>query len=205
MSYAIIRAARIFCKQTWFLRRQYGFICTIGQAQYQIPSPPNEQWIAIKHGNLTLWNPAANPPNGSVLPLNFAYPTFLNPNINSQGNTCTPKTIVVIPYTQVNLQPAPDQLYPILLELITQPILGTQYLPDELGVEYTEALGYGALSWLLMQPGNAWTDKQGAAEYQELFRREMVSARIKAAYDWTPNNKWWANPGFASGQGRGWI
>jgi hypothetical protein len=128
----------------------------------------------------------------TIMPLRFVYPTLVNPNIGNEQ----PTGIAFIPYTQCVLTPTPDQNYPVLLELITQPILNSPYMPDELGVEWAQVLGYGALAWLLKQPGNLWTNPNLANEYQMMFNQGIVDGRRKAAYDFTPNNQSWASPGF---------
>ena len=194
MSYALIRAARYFCAQTWYLRRQQSFSCVVGQPTYPVIPPPNEACFAIKHAQLQQLSPG-----NTWVPLRFVYPTFVNPNFNNSQ----PQAIAFIPYTQAQLFPTTDNTYPVLLELITQPILEGNYIPDELGQEWDQTLGYGALAWLLRQPGNPWLDLQGAKEYDMLFKQDIVRARIKAAYDFTPNNKAWISPGFIRGGGYG--
>jgi len=168
----------------------------VGQAEYLVVPPANEEAFAIKHAQLTQILP-----QGSTVALKFAYPTFLNPNINQQQQ---PISIVFVPYMKVVLAPgSPDKEYPVVLELVTQPLVGSAYIPDELGRKYDQALGYGALAWLLMQPANPWTDPQSAQMYQQLFNQQIIKARIEAAYDFTPNNRAWASPGFMRRQGRG--
>lgn len=190
MQYALSRACQIFCQKSWFLRRQFSFVC-VGlpspQTYYPVTPPENESIIAIKHAQLTQVTPG-----NSVVSLRFVYPTLVNPNIGPEQ----PTGIAFIPYKQVALFPAPDQAYPVLLEIITQNVLNSPYIPDEIGVEWAQAMGYGALEWLYKQKGNPWYDPALSKENQMLFYQQINAAKIKAAYDFTPNNRSWVSPGF---------
>jgi hypothetical protein len=199
--YALNRAAREFCRQTWFLRRQQSFSLIVGQSGaapgpvYPFLPPNGEEVINVKHAQLTQINSVAGAPiqYGSVIPLQFWYGTLVNPNLQQQQ----PTTVGFIPYTSCWFAPTPDKAYPVQIELITQPVVGTTYLPDELGREWDQALAYGALSWILRQNGNAWTDPQSARDNLVLFNQQIIRARTLAAYDFTPNSRTWISPGFA--------
>lgn len=189
----LIRAARTFCRETWFLRRQQLFNSVAGQASYPIVAPANEECINLKHAQIQ-----DVAPGQSIYPLRFLYQTVVNPNIGLQR----PYGITFTPYTLANLVPTPDQAYPITLELITQPITDSMSIPDELGVEWKQALGHGALEWLhRTDKTDPWFDPQMAAYELQQFNNAIVFARGKIAFDATPNQRRWMGGNFARGGG----
>jgi hypothetical protein len=188
MDDALLRAARTFCAETWVLRRPFSFTCVAGQQQYQVQAPPNEETIAIKHAQIT-----DLAPDSPISPLRFVYPAMVNPNAGQQR----PFGICFVPYAAVALVPKPDNAYPVEVELVTQPTVGTQCIADELGRRFDRAIGYGALEWILRMPGDPWYNPPGADEYLRLFNQEVVRARGEAAFDFTPNQRRWIGAGFA--------
>jgi hypothetical protein len=190
MSYALNRAAREFCRETWWLRRQVQFTCIVNQPAYTFPTVPNEDTLNVKHAQITQLTTASQ--LASTFPLRFSYGTIINPNTGP----AQPRFLACVPYTQVYLDPYPDNVYPITLELVTQPIRDSEYIADELVTEFDQYLGSGALKWLLRQKGNDWYDPQGAADHDMLFKQGIVKGRIKAAYDFTPGQKEWISCGF---------
>lgn len=189
-AYALNRAAREFCSETWILRRSFDFVCVVGQQQYEVMAPPNEEPLALKHAQITQV-PVTSPP--STWPLEIAYSEFFNPS----RSPTIPRSIAYVPYSRVALEAMPDKAYPIKVELITQPQVNSPYIPDELGVRYDRALGYGALSWILAHAGNPWFDARAAAENARLFDREINKAKADAAFDFTPGSRPWVRRPFS--------
>lgn len=193
---AILRAARTFCRDTCLLRRTFQFTTVAGQQQYPIVVPENEEAFGFRHACIAYTTQPTN-----TWPLRPMYPTTFNPNI---GEGC-PVGICMVPYSLMALDRQPDQAYLVTVETWTQPVAEGYSVPDEIGVRYDQALGYGALEWLLMQRGNPWFDQQGSVYYRQLFNQEIVKGRAEAAFDFTPGSHEWMNPGFAqTGYGRVW-
>lgn len=189
MAYAMLRAARTFCRETWLLRRSQTFNTVQGQQQYLVDPPPNEECIALKHAQIT-----SLAPNQNVSPLRFVYPTMINPNVGQER----PYGICFVPYQNIALVPPPDNVYSVEVELITQPVAGTAYIPDELGTMWDQALGYGALEFIFRTSRNdPWYDPQMSAEQLRLFNGEIVKCRGAAAFDFTPNQRRLIGGGFA--------
>jgi hypothetical protein len=188
MQDALARAARTFCAETWVLRRSQALTTVAGQQQYALQPPANEEVLAVKHAQIQ--NLA---PGQAVVPLRFVYPTLVNPNAGPQR----PWGICFVPYQQVALVPVPDNAYPVLLELVTQPAAGTAQVPDELAQRYDRALGHGALEWILRMQGDPWYNPAAADEYRVLFNQEIVQARGTAAFDFTPGQRKLVSGGFA--------
>lgn len=191
---AILRAARDFCSDTWLLRRTFSFNTVVGIQRYDIQVPENEQAICIKHAQIAYTTAPV-----SAWPLFIVYPTTMNPNI---GNGM-PQGICMVPYTQVALDRPADQVYAVTVETVTQPVPEGNTIPDEIGVRYDRAIGYGALSWLMLQNGNPWYNPPLADKYQVMFNQEIVKGRGEAAFDFSPGTRQWMNPGFTrTGYGR---
>lgn len=191
IAYYLNAAGREFCQTTWLLRRSFDFTCVVGQQQYEVSAPPNEDHFALKHAQLTMV-PITTPP--STWPLQISYSEFFNPS----RSPTTPRAISYVPYTRVALEVAPDQLYPVKVELVTQPQVNSPYVPDELGVRYDRALAYGALSRIFGQRGNPWFDPSAAQEHLRLFNREINLARGQAAFDFTPGPRQWVRRPFST-------
>jgi|SRR5882757_788030 len=197
MAYALERAAREFCSETRLLRRSFQFTCNPSQAnpqQYPVSAPANEQAFALKHAQIQTL-PITNP--AQWLPMQIQYSEFFNPAI---GPT-TPWGICYIPYTMVALNCNPDQAYPVKVELCTQNVVGSNYIPDEIGVRYARALGFGALEWLFRQKGNPWYDPNEADKMLVKFNQEIVKGRGEAMFDFSPGVHMGVRPGFMR---RGW-
>lgn len=193
---SLLRAARTLASESWLLRRTYSFSTVVGTQRYDITNPDNEETFAIRHASI-----AYPSPNNSAWPLRIVYPTTMNPN----AGPAAPHGICLVPYTQVALDCPPDQIYDIVVEILTQPIANTNVIPDELGVRYRQGLGYGALEWLHMQRGNPWFDPSASAYNRTLFNQEIVKARGEAAFDFSPGpREWIQNPLARTGYGSIW-
>lgn len=188
---ALIRAARMFCSETWVLRRVQSLTTVAGQQRYPVRAPDNEEAIALKHAQVQELAPGTG-----VHPLRFVYPSLVNPDVGARR----PTGICFVPYMGIALLPVPDDAYVVQVELVTQPVVGTAQLPDELAVRYDRALGYGALEWILRMQGDPWYSPQAADEYAMLFSQEIVKARGEAAFDFTPGQRGWVGRGFAWGR-----
>lgn len=187
MTRALLRAGRMLCVESWILRRTLNITCSTTSQQVLLPAVPGEQIFAIKAGALT----QLPPPQASVVPLTIGYSEYFNPN-NGVGQPCQ---ICFVPYQSVAFDRIPDQAYPVLVEVCTQPLPEGQTMPDELGVKYDRALGYGALEWLYRQKGSSWYSPPEAERYYQLFSQEVVRARADAAFDFTPGTRAWVrNP-----------
>lgn len=188
---ALLRAARVFCRETWLLRRSQVFSCVPGQQSYPVLAPPNEEVIAVKHAQIQDLAPGL-----AIWPLRFVYQTGVNPNVGARR----PQAISFTPYTAVNLVPVPDQAYAVTLELVTQPGADSMSIPDELGLAWQQALGHGALEWLhRTSRDDPWYEPQMAAYNLRLFNDAIVQARGQIAFDLSPNQRRWAGGGFAWG------
>lgn len=187
---AIVRAARTFCQETWYVRRAISFNTVANQQQYVLIPPANEEVFNVKHGQITQVN-------GSIIPLRFPYGTTVNPNIGPQ----MPWQCEYIPDGIVQLTPAADQVYPVTVEAITQPVQNSNQIPDILANKWDRALGYGALEWILRMAGDPWYDSAGSATYMTLFNQEINKAKRQAMYDFTPGPHAWMQRGFAYSTG----
>ncbi|MBX6361116.1 MAG: hypothetical protein IRZ03_13670 [Acidobacterium ailaaui] len=194
--YAIKRSARIFCQETWLVRRTNSYNVTPNQQTVQLLANDTlEEVIAVRHAHIL------NPANNSKIPLRFLYPEYINPNA-SPGQ---PTGASFVPYTALMFDRPPDVNYVLYAELVMQPSSDGEYIPDELGVKYRHAIGYGALEYVKMQRGNDWYDPQGSQYYRALFNGEIARGRGEAQTYSQPGQWRWVRNPFAMGGGlRGW-
>lgn len=191
MADALIRAARTLCYESWFIRRVINFETVANQKQYVLIPPVGEEVFAVKHAQIMS-------PNTGIIPLRFPYGTFVNPNIGPQ----MPLRIEYIAGGVVQLDPVPDKAYPVAVEVLTQPALNTDVIPDELVSEFRIYLGYGALAWLFTHKSEDYYDPAQASDMERKFSVGINKAKTKAAFDNTPGPHAWVQRGFA-GRGRG--
>lgn len=91
----------------------------------------------------------------------------------------TPRAYAGIDNVRVYVAPKPATEIPIDVVYSVKPQRTAEGLPDTLGLEYVDALSYGALTRLLSQPDTPWRDDGMARVYGNKFRREVTKiARI---------------------------
>ena len=188
---AIIRAARVFCFDSWFVRRSVTLDTVANQSLYTLVTPVGEEVFALKHAQIYS-------PETGVIPLRFAYGTFQNPNSGLE----IPNRITYIPDGVVSLYPTPDQAYEVTVEVLTQPSLETQVIPDELASSFRTYIGAGALAWLYSHKGQSYYDPVESLRKESTFNAGINKAKAKAAFDNTPGPQAWVNRGFAGGRRR---
>lgn len=169
--YALKRAARTFCRETWLVRRSNTYSVTPQQRIVQLLANDSlEEVIAVQHAHIT------DPVNNFTTPLQFVYPEHIKPDI-SPG---VPSGISFVPYTAVELTPPADRPYNLTVQYVVQPSWIGEYIPDELGVKYRQAIGHGALEFIKRQSGNDWFDPQAAEMHRMAFNAEIASGRAEA-------------------------
>ena len=197
---ALLRAAREFCQATRYVRRQLQFSTVTNQSQYPLTFAattglnPSEEVIGLRHAQIIGLS-------GSAQPLWFPYGTQVNPN----WQPSQPVWIIYIPEGVVQLSPAPDQVYVVQPEAVTQPCLGSAWVPDELINKFDRALGFGALAWLHGQGGNQpgeqnpYYNEAKAEKNRRLFDVEVARGRRLAQNDSTPSPRDWVRRAYAGG------
>lgn len=86
---------------------------------------------------------------------------------------------------------------------IKLPLTNTTRLPTIAITHHSDALMWGTLSRLCMMPKKPWSDKDAAAEYMKLYRRECLRARDFANRSYSKSTPPWRYPGFAGRNNHG--
>lgn len=103
--------------------------------------------------------------------------------------------------TTMHLYPVPSTaqvtgqvlwLYGILL-----PLINTTRLPDMAITHHQDAICWGTLARLHMMPQKPWSDKNAAAEYMKMYRRETLRWRDVANRSYSNATPRWQYPSFA--------
>jgi len=176
---AIVRAARIFCRESWYVRR-YVLITTVaGQSNYEITDTQNEDAINVLRGQV---QDIATPPNiGEIRPLLSVETARINPNLYI--NPSKPRWYGYAPVNTLILYPTPDNAYMVTVVVPVQPVKGGTYIPDELLQDYEDTIGQGALMWLYRMRTAEWFDPNEAARCEMEFNRGWTKAKTIALRD----------------------
>lgn len=173
---AYARAARIFTRETRWLRVNLGATLTPDVQVYNLGSDPTLEIIGIKAASLTqLPLPATGLPR--IVVLRPADSMDFDPNVLRNR----PSQFCYIPESSVGFYPLPDKAYPVELTLIVQTLDSATALPDSLLVKHEDALRAGALSHLYGIFGEPWYNPGEAAAKEKIFRSGISNARALVA------------------------
>lgn len=172
---AIRRAARIFCNETWYVRRNVEFDTVDGVGEYTINDATDLEVIAIKAAQLTQSNDSIIPLQ--PVPLGFAYPAY---------PTNQPYWYQFVPYNTMVVYPSANAAYTIRVTLIAQPTATADTLPDEIINKWDNGVAAGALAWLQNIPGQAWTNPGMAAQNERVFRSAISNAKAEVQRSYLP-------------------
>ena len=93
-----------------------------------------------------------------------------------------PSRFFMVRPDQMQLFPLPDKNYgPVLFVYgVLVPVVNTPQLPDIAITDHLDALQWGTMARLLRMRNKPWTDTVGAADYDMLYRREILRVRDEA-------------------------
>lgn len=146
---------------------------------------------------------AANQPVIQLNPIDqfkqvqFVLEAWLFPSVNGaqfpQRLTLIPRMIVgpdVSPPStafmerndRLRLYPVPDKSYGNILFVyaVLLPVINTPRLPDISMTQHLDALQWGTMARLYRMQKRPWTDLSAAADYQKMYRQEIMLARDQA-------------------------
>lgn len=94
----------------------------------------------------------------------------------------TPKYYTQVDTQQIILAPVPDinVTAGLVMTLAMQPSQRATGIPAWIYNQYLYSLAHGALAYLMLMPGKAWTDKELGASYFKLFEGAIADARADA-------------------------
>lgn len=170
---AVIRAAREFCRRSWYVLRIVDIAVTGNVQNYNLVPPGDEEVIGVKFVQV----------DGKAL--HPAMPEDQDPSI---ANT-KPSVFTFTPPNVLSLFPIADKNYANGLVLAAvQPILNAETLPREIQQAYHEVIGYGALAWILEMPGETWSNPQMSDLYARKFGAGCSLAKLAAMKSFSPRN-----------------
>lgn len=164
---AFVRAYRDFCNQTRWVHVNVPGATTADEPQYDLGTETYTQIIGIaavqgtgsdgKKWSLTPSDPTSWDPNrGTDRPLYFAY----------------------VPDGGLALYPTPNAAYTMLISAIVQPKDETvAQVPAAPLSKYSNEIEAGALEYLLMIPGEPWSNPGAAMMWGQKFRAGVANAK----------------------------
>lgn len=165
---ALNRSAREFCKQTRWMRMSLQGQTVVGDTLYSMGSDQDLEIIGIK-----AMTAARQTGNTQPWPLHVSDPTAWVPG----QQTSAPTRYAYVPEGQFSLNPAPDQVYDLVITIVVQPTLAANSVPGQLLVRWDRVIKAGALAYLYDLPGEPWTDHTQAQLKQREFQSGVNNAR----------------------------
>lgn len=172
MAQAIRRAARMFCRESWYVLRMITPQVVAGKQDYTMTLPTDEEPIAVKYVSV----------NNEVV--YSGVPEEQDPNKGPER----PRVYTFTPPNILSLFPVPDQQYPCFALVPAQPSVGATTLPIEIQQAYHEVVGYGALAFVQEMSGNPWYSPKMAEQNYARFRNGITNAKAQAMRSWSARN-----------------
>jgi hypothetical protein len=174
---ALVRAARQFCNESWYVKRLLLITLTPNVSQYDLPlSSGDEEIIAISYASVTQIN-------GGTLPMWAG--AITNPNRAPQ----LPRQWAYIVPSRIAVFPLPDKAYPVQVEVIVQPIQSADEIPTEVFKKYQRTIGYGALAWIYGMREETFYDPREAARCAKAFEAGINNGKTEALRASLPGNQ----------------
>jgi len=175
---AYVRAARQFCRETRWLRRNLEITTEQGVDQYDLAlTSGDDAQLEVIGVRAAICQSLSTPEK--TWPMNPGDPTMWNPAIQ-QGY---PIEFAYIPEGTVSVWNVPDEPYLMTYTVVCQPKLEysgypMSYLPDDLVRKWDRVFSAGALQYLLTLPAQPWSNPVLAAQmYAPQFRAGINDAR----------------------------
>lgn len=169
---ALRHAARAFCVRSDSYRHITDHVPAMeGVVYYDIPLPPETSLVRIvtaKYGE-TILEPTSSSLRERYGSLGAPY------YYQQEGNR--------IRLVDPAVETAPDML---VFEISLQPTLASTGLDEDFMHEHGECIVYGALSYLLAQPAQVWSNPALSGYYMSLFEQGITLAKRRANNDDTP-------------------
>jgi len=170
---AYVRAARMFCLESRWLRRVITATLVPNTQYYSLGSDTLLEIIAL--GPVQFTTPPVPGRGQNVISINSADPGTFDPN-QSPGAPCW---YAYIPEAQIGFNPTPNLAYPVSITLIVQPRDGVAQIPDELVVKWRYAFEEGCKWFLYEIPGEPWSEPGKAQLCRQNYRGWVNEARAE--------------------------
>lgn len=164
---AIRRAARDFCRKTWYCRRSITIDLVEDQKYYDLaPESEDEEIIGVK--SMQYRDQILTPTSPEEM------------RTSSDGGS--PAAYFVDTSNSIAFYPTPDadEADVTYARVAIQPTDDTDTLPDDLVIEFEQAIIDGALMWLFRMDGQPWTNYDASMKLEALYGQAVHRAKSDA-------------------------
>lgn len=168
-------AARKFCVESRWLRRELAFDSVAGTDEYDIGVGTGDEDNLLEIIGIRAMTGATSVAPVQQWRLSPTDPTTWNPQVASTDGR--PYTYTYMPESSVVFFPVPDAAYAFTVTLQVQPRTDVEELPDDLLRKWDRSLADGALAYLLGVPGQAWSNPNAAVLYARNFQAAINNAK----------------------------
>jgi hypothetical protein len=172
---AYLRAARKFCTQSRWLRRELTVGTEAGETLYDLVPGTGDPLLEIIGVRVVTGVDPAQPRQGRW-PINPNDPMAWRPSQPGR-----PTEYCYVPEDQISVNAPPDRVYTLTVTVECQPLLGSTVLPDDLLRKWDTALTDGALAYLLNLPGQPWSQPNLGRTYAVSFQAAINNAKADVA------------------------
>lgn len=167
---AYVAAAREFCQETRWHRKEILGPTVVDQKRYNLGSDTFEEVFGIAAMSLNTgeasWKPVTEGNVGNQ-----------DPNAGSD----LPTLYEYVPHGQFSLYPTPNGVYDVKVTAVIQPKTGVTTIDSVLLTNWDETIRHGALYRLLRIKGQPWTDPAESGVQNGLFMKGVYKAQADVA------------------------
>lgn len=174
--YAVARAQRIFCRESWFLERTIALQLVNGLDVYELNlMDPNLECIQVRSvqynqfplistrmDDIWISKPGNTPFQFGFEPPDLLYLRPIPTNVQNTGldggpSVCTVRMVCSVKESQ-------------------------DFVPAEIYQNYKDAIAAGAISWCLCMPGEVWTNNQLSQAFNAVFVNGVNEAKRRRQF-----------------------
>ncbi len=174
LRHAYVRAYREWCQQTQWLKTNIPGATTVGVPQYSLGNDPNLDIIGIYAMQATFTPNGGNPQTWALGPNNSS---GWNPNV---AQSSQPQQYQYVPEAQFALWPIPSTVIQLGITVILTPKEAAVNVPQSPLQKYSNDFEAGALAYLLMVPGQPWSNPSAAQVYKREFSAGISNGKAEA-------------------------
>lgn len=172
IDYAIIRALRTFCRDSWYYQATMLIDQVNGTTSYTLVPSDGSEVIAVSSVELD--------PDTKIYPLKESEAT--RPDGTVTGFLFEPPS-----YLSIYPQPTTDVTNGIEVRAVLMPPENTTTIPDSVYRNWKECIVAGALSFILSTQNDSWSNPQLAQAKLQEFNLGIFAAKAQRMRDFRPN------------------
>jgi len=182
LRHAYMRAFREWCQQTQWLKTNVPGSTVVGQQQYTLGNDPNLDIIGIYALQATFTPAGGAPQTWGLAPTDS---NTWNPNVAPSPQ---PNQYQYVPEAQFAIWPTPSTVIALVATVIITPKEDAVNIPQAPLQKYSNDIEAGALAYLLMLPGQPWSNPAAAQVYKREFQSGISNgkAEVQRGYNTGP-------------------